>query len=105
MSSINNLNQKWRRENKLSLNPNAEGCLTDSPDYSYLDGRPTPYGVRQKNRIIKNRQYAEQIIGLTKEIDFAVERHKNLLENKKNSRQAHIEEKLKPKGLRLLRKH
>ncbi|KAJ8942525.1 hypothetical protein NQ318_005229 [Aromia moschata] len=27
------VNQKWRQERKLPANPNANGVLTDSPDY------------------------------------------------------------------------
>ncbi|KAJ8919494.1 hypothetical protein NQ315_002115 [Exocentrus adspersus] len=40
--------QKWRKQRGLPLNPNATGVLTDAPDYTFLDGRLTPYGVRQK---------------------------------------------------------
>lgn len=34
--------KKWRSERGLPVNRNAEGILTDGPDYTYLDGRPTP---------------------------------------------------------------
>ncbi|GJQ68008.1 dnk [Trypoxylus dichotomus] len=47
LSSSQNINQKWREERGLPLNPNACGVLTDRPDYSYLDGRPTPIGILQ----------------------------------------------------------
>lgn len=41
----------------LPPNPNKDKTLLDLPDYSFLDGRPTPYGSRQKLRIEKQRQY------------------------------------------------
>jgi hypothetical protein len=39
------LDQKWRDEKGLPANPNAEGPLTNLPDYTFMDGRPTPLGV------------------------------------------------------------
>lgn len=39
------VDQKWRREKKLSLNPNKESPLTYLPDFTYMDGRSTPIGV------------------------------------------------------------
>lgn len=34
--------KQWRVSKGLSANRNAEGILTDGPDYTFLDGRPTP---------------------------------------------------------------
>lgn len=34
--------KEWRVSKGLSINKNAEGILTDGPDYTFLDGRPTP---------------------------------------------------------------
>lgn len=34
--------KQYRLERGLSLHKNAEGILTDGPDYTFLDGRPTP---------------------------------------------------------------
>lgn len=42
------LSKHWREERGLSLNRNAEGILTDAPDFTYLDGRPTPLLVTIK---------------------------------------------------------
>lgn len=39
------LDQKWREERGLPANPNEFGPLTNLPDYTFLDGRPTPMGV------------------------------------------------------------
>lgn len=35
----------WRRNRRLPKNPTSSGPLTDLPDYSFMDGRPTPLGV------------------------------------------------------------
>lgn len=35
----------WRRDRRLPKNPTSSGPLTDRPDYSFMDGRPTPLGV------------------------------------------------------------
>lgn len=103
-SSTNCLDQKWRQQKGLPLNPNAQGVLTDSPDYTFLDGRPTPYGVRQRHRLEKQKEYAETVMKLSKELDFAVEHHKQKEIAETERRQQILDNKLKPKGLLLLRK-
>lgn len=85
------------------MNPNAYGVLTDSPDYTFLDGRLTPYGRRQKDRIIRQKEIRDEIISLSGEIDFAVDRHKQLQLEEEEKKQAIINRKLKPKGLHLLK--
>lgn len=40
-----NMNIIWRRNRRLPKNPTQEGPLTDLPDYTFMDGRPTPLGV------------------------------------------------------------
>ncbi|KAI4479387.1 hypothetical protein M0804_011172 [Polistes exclamans] len=102
-SYINLLKQDWRRKKGLTENPNAFGPLTNKPDYSFLDGKPTPLGVRQKSRIIKQREYAVRIHKLVGEIDYAVERHKRLQQEKEEERQRILDSKLKPKGDLLLK--
>ncbi|CAH0547188.1 unnamed protein product [Brassicogethes aeneus] len=99
---VYNINQKWRQERGLPLNPNACGVLTDGPDYTFLDGRLTPYGVRQKQRIIKQKEIAKQIIKLTGEVDFAVDRHKHLQMEEVKRKEQILNGKLKPKGVKLL---
>ncbi|XP_057665912.1 39S ribosomal protein L52, mitochondrial [Diorhabda carinulata] len=104
-SSISYFNQKWRKERGLPLNPNACGVLTDAPDYTFLDGRLTPYGEGQKERIKKQQQIKQDIIRFTDEIDFAVDRYNNLLQAEEDRKKAILDRKLKPKGINLLKKH
>ncbi|KAJ8976139.1 hypothetical protein NQ317_018111 [Molorchus minor] len=87
-------NQKWRKEKGLPMNPNSSGVLTDGPDYTYLDGRLTPYGARQRNRIIKQKEVLNDIIKLTGEIDFAVERHKQLQLTEENKQKEILSKKI-----------
>ncbi|XP_017782559.1 PREDICTED: 39S ribosomal protein L52, mitochondrial [Nicrophorus vespilloides] len=98
ISAVRPLIQKWRQDRGLPLNPNAYGVLTDKADYTYLDGRPTPYGSHQKKRILKQRELAEKIITLSKEIDFAKENHQQRLKAEQAARQAILDSKLKPKS-------
>ncbi|XP_046431232.1 39S ribosomal protein L52, mitochondrial isoform X2 [Neodiprion virginianus] len=90
--------QRWRAKKGLTANPNTFGPLTNLPDYSFKDGRPTPLGVRHRDRLEKQREYAERIIKLTQEIDYAVERHDRLQKEEAARIQAILDRKLKPKG-------
>lgn len=40
-----NFDITWRRDRRLPKNPTSTGPLTDLPDYTFMDGRPTPLGV------------------------------------------------------------
>lgn len=77
--------------------------LTDGPDYTFIDGRLTPYGINQKKRILKQKELLQDIVKLTGEIDFAVERHKQLQTDEEMKKNEILNNKLKPKGLALLR--
>jgi hypothetical protein len=48
----------------LTSNPNTFGPLTNLPDYTFKDGRSTPYGVRQFQRIRKQQCYAVCIFNI-----------------------------------------
>lgn len=47
--------------------------------------------------------FQKKIWALSKEIDFAVERHKALLQEKEEERQRKLDSKLKPKGHHVLK--
>ncbi|XP_023024702.1 mitochondrial ribosomal protein L52 [Leptinotarsa decemlineata] len=95
--------QKWRKERGLPMNPQSHNELVNRPDYSFKDGRITPYGVRQKKRMEHQRELRDQIISLSGEIDFAVERHAKLQAEEENRKKRIIDAKLKPKGSKLLK--
>lgn len=91
-------NQEWRERKGLPQNPNKDKMLLDLPDYSFVDGRPTPYGSRQKQRIEKQRYYTAKIISLTEEIDTAERLHQEKLAKQKMLAEQRIKAKLRPKG-------
>ena len=55
----------WRRKRNLN---NGYGPLADTPDWSFLDGRPAPPGTLATQRKAIQRQICERIILLLSEI-------------------------------------
>ncbi|XP_026733760.1 39S ribosomal protein L52, mitochondrial [Trichoplusia ni] len=96
--------KEWREERGLPRNRNAEGLLTDGPDFTYLDGRPTPLLKKQKKRMLLQRENASRIVELISELDFAKERYQKMEADKEQERRNIIANRLKPKGAALARK-
>nr|NP_001299365.1 39S ribosomal protein L52, mitochondrial [Papilio xuthus]BAM20050.1 mitochondrial ribosomal protein L52 [Papilio xuthus] len=96
--------KEWRVSRGLPVNRNAEGVLTDGPDYTFLDGRPTPLLHKQKLRMLKQRDFASRIVELSSELDFAKTRHEKMIEAKEEERKTILSNRLKPKGKALLNK-
>lgn len=101
-TSVNDIDQKYRKQRNLPFNPNACGVLTDGADYSYLDGKLTPLTRGQRRRVLRQEEIKQQIIALTKEVDFAVELHKQKKLQEEETKRTILEKKLKPKGIALL---
>uniref|UniRef100_A0A2S2QUN6 Large ribosomal subunit protein mL52 n=1 Tax=Sipha flava TaxID=143950 RepID=A0A2S2QUN6_9HEMI len=92
------LDLSWRKSKKLPLNPMDRGVLTDGADYVFLDGRPTPFGTKQKRKLLLQREYAKKIIELSESLDIAKERYaKKIGKNDEEIRNV-LSKKLKPKG-------
>lgn len=53
---------------------------------------------------MRQREYATEIVEKIKEIDFAKERYQKLQKQKVEEREAILNNKLKPKGIQLLKK-
>ncbi|KAG5666302.1 hypothetical protein PVAND_017853 [Polypedilum vanderplanki] len=104
-TQIQLLDQVWRRKNRLTLNPNTESPLTCLPDFSYLDGRPTPLGKNQKRRLEKQRGIAKHIVKGLDEVHFAEKRYERIQKEKAQEREQIINNKLKPKGYHLFNKN
>ncbi|XP_053963118.1 39S ribosomal protein L52, mitochondrial [Anastrepha ludens] len=98
------LDYKWREQRGLPENPNAFGPLTNLPDYSFLDGRPTPLGANQKRRLKKQQEIAAKILTLSNELDFAKKRYARIQAEKAAEKENVLKGKLKPKGYMLLKK-
>ncbi|KAL1517694.1 hypothetical protein ABEB36_001429 [Hypothenemus hampei] len=97
--------ENLRREKGLTGDPYAAKELLETPDYVFLDGRITPLGRGQQKRMMQNENAKQKIITLTKEIDFAVERHKQLLLAEEKQKLDILDRKLKPKGSALLNRN
>lgn len=54
--------------------------------------------------MLKHQEYASKIVTLCSELDFAKQRHQNMLKAKEDERKAIISNRLKPKGKALLKK-
>ncbi|XP_036332335.1 39S ribosomal protein L52, mitochondrial [Rhagoletis pomonella] len=98
------LDQKWREQKGFPGNPNAFGPVTNMPDYTFLDGRPTPLGSNQKRRIKKQQEIAAKIVTLNSELDFAKRRYARIQAERKAEKENVIKSKLKPKGHLMLKK-
>ncbi|XP_055378372.1 39S ribosomal protein L52, mitochondrial [Condylostylus longicornis] len=85
----------WR---ELGHNPNSFGPLTNLPDYTYMDGRPTPLGCNMKKRLDKQKEIAKKIVDLNKELAFAKDRHIRLQKEKSELIEKQVAAQLKPKG-------
>ncbi|KAL7643978.1 UNVERIFIED_CONTAM: hypothetical protein RMT77_005991 [Armadillidium vulgare] len=88
--------QKWFRSNITSTNP-----LVDGPDYTFLDGRRTPLRPRQRRRAQGQKEQVTRALQFMKQMDFAVERHKNANQEKLEDRRKTIEGKFKEKNISL----
>ncbi|XP_060854023.1 large ribosomal subunit protein mL52 [Rhopalosiphum padi] len=92
------LDLSWRSSKKLPLNPMDRGILTDGADYIFLDGRPTPFGMKQKRKILLQREYAKKIVELSESLDIAKERYAKKVGETEEQIKHVLERKLKPKG-------
>jgi len=92
------LDMEWRTLKKLPLNPMDRGVLTDGPDYIFLDGRPTPFGMKQKRKLLLQREYAKKIVELSQSLDIAKERYANKIGETDEKIKQVLDKKLKPKG-------
>jgi large subunit ribosomal protein L52 len=100
---VMSLNLKWREDNKLPVNPNSFGPLTNLPDYSFTDNRVVPYGIGQKNRIDKQRELLIKMKKLVNEVDNAILKNEQLKLKAEEEKQKILNSKLKKKGTKTLK--
>ncbi|XP_041375512.1 39S ribosomal protein L52, mitochondrial-like [Gigantopelta aegis] len=96
-SAVHLAGGRWRVERGLPENNNRYGPLTDLPDYSFVDGRPTPIGRGQLRRKQTNLELAKRIQKLVGEVNFAKERYQKIQEDAQKERERLLKRKLKPK--------
>ncbi|MPC08650.1 39S ribosomal protein L52, mitochondrial [Portunus trituberculatus] len=92
------------REGSIAIltNLGAHGPLIDGPDYTFLDGRPTPLRIGQIRRARAQREAATKVVQLMSEVQFAIQREKQLKQEQEDTRQQTIASKLKAKGHKML---
>ncbi|XP_067634191.1 large ribosomal subunit protein mL52 [Eurosta solidaginis] len=103
-TAVRSIDQKWREQKGLPVNSNAFGPLTNLPDYTFLDGRPTPLGSNQKRRLQKQQEIAVKIVNLSGELDFAKKRYARIQAEQAAAKESVVKGKLKPKGHLMLKK-
>ncbi|XP_045133559.1 39S ribosomal protein L52, mitochondrial-like isoform X2 [Portunus trituberculatus] len=86
----------------FKTNLGAHGPLIDGPDYTFLDGRPTPLRIGQIRRARAQREAATKVVQLMSEVQFAIQREKQLKQEQEDTRQQTIASKLKAKGHKML---
>ncbi|XP_015911644.1 large ribosomal subunit protein mL52 [Parasteatoda tepidariorum] len=89
---------EWRIKHGIPAKGAEYGPLTDLPDWSYADGRPAPLSEGQKRKIRLNKEYCEQIIKLSKEVDEVNELNMEKALKEESLRQKAIKNRLKQKG-------
>ncbi|KAK3086678.1 hypothetical protein FSP39_021803 [Pinctada imbricata] len=62
---------KWRLSSGQARDNTKYGSLTDGPDYTYLDGRPTPLSKGQMKRREERINTTNKVMQLLKEVDYA----------------------------------
>eukprot|EP00053_Salpingoeca_punica_P012371 m.110894 g.110894 ORF g.110894 m.110894 type:complete len:101 (-) comp15932_c0_seq3:137-439(-) len=65
--------QKYRVMNGKARSGNEYGTLTDTPDWSYLDGRPAPSSLRQLKRSEKQQFVQLRMAQLLQEVNNATQ--------------------------------
>ncbi|KAL5021836.1 hypothetical protein ScPMuIL_000991 [Solemya velum] len=90
---------KWRLSKGAAINGSSYGVLTDLPDYTFLDGRPTPLSARQKRRRVERMELAKRVVSLVKEMEFGKANHRNRKQQEQERREHILQNKLKPKAI------
>ncbi|KAJ1529253.1 hypothetical protein ONE63_006053 [Megalurothrips usitatus] len=93
---------RWRVSVGLPAALNDVKEFKDYPDFSYVDGRPTPVTPYQLKEIKRQRALAASAVKHLKEIKYIEERHMKKIQSAEAERRLIIESKLKPKGDQLL---
>nr|XP_054763473.1 39S ribosomal protein L52, mitochondrial-like [Lytechinus pictus] len=90
--------KKWRESQGLGRSGNEYGPLTDNPDWSFADGRPSPPQPHQLRRKEEQRELAEQIDVLSKEILQGKVKYQEKMKGERRKEELRVGMRLKPKG-------
>ncbi|XP_033755586.1 39S ribosomal protein L52, mitochondrial-like [Pecten maximus] len=92
---------EWRIKQGKAMDGATYGPLTDLPDYTYLDGRPTPLSTGQLRRREMNKEMAKNVMQMMGELEF-IQKTSEEKRQKKKDREIKTKNMLsfKPKGKR-----
>ncbi|XP_076449329.1 large ribosomal subunit protein mL52-like [Babylonia areolata] len=91
--------RKWGLENFPREDRSRQrSALYDLPDFTYLDGRPTPLTKEQLEKKEKNYHLAKRIVMLVNEMEQAKSTHLKRIEAEDTRRKDIIGSKLKQKS-------
>ncbi|KAL3859172.1 hypothetical protein ACJMK2_009404 [Sinanodonta woodiana] len=88
----------YRLKRGQAINKTRYGPLTDLPDFTFLDGRPTPLAPGQKRRLDEKKQMTTVIMKMLHEMDSAETYFKEKQMEEKQHREEIISKKFKPKS-------
>ncbi|XP_060063107.1 large ribosomal subunit protein mL52-like [Ylistrum balloti] len=90
---------EWRIKQGKAMDGLTYGPLTDLPDYTYLDGRPTPLSKGQLRRREMNKEMAKNAMKMLKELDLTKTAYMEKQQKRKEKkRQSKNRVDMKPKG-------
>ncbi|XP_028851664.1 large ribosomal subunit protein mL52 isoform X1 [Denticeps clupeoides] len=95
--------RSWRLQHGLPCRGSEYGPLTDLPDWSYADGRPSPPMKGQIRRRKEREEFARRVVSLSSEIDNGMQRWRDGKEEEKRLEERKKSLLLKPKGKLLLK--
>ncbi|PAA59258.1 hypothetical protein BOX15_Mlig019352g3 [Macrostomum lignano] len=88
----------YRLRRGLPPNGNERGPLTDLPDWTFADGRPTPFSTSgQQRRHAANRQVAQQALAAMESVDLAAKADE-LRQRVQQAEAERLRPGLRPKG-------
>ncbi|KAK3610031.1 hypothetical protein CHS0354_032380 [Potamilus streckersoni] len=97
-SSSRGFGAVYRLKRGQAINKTRYGPLTDLPDFTFLDGRPTPLAPGQKRRLDEKKQMTTVIMKMLQEIDTAETYFKEKQMEEKEQRDKILSKQFKPKS-------
>ncbi|CAL1279415.1 unnamed protein product [Larinioides sclopetarius] len=88
----------WRLRKGLPARGREYGPITDCPEWSYADGRPAPLQEARKRKIKLQKEYLDNIIKCTKEVDKCIDLNHQKAAKEESLRRNAIQNRLKRKG-------
>ncbi|XP_074838844.1 LOW QUALITY PROTEIN: large ribosomal subunit protein mL52 [Carettochelys insculpta] len=89
---------RWRAEQGLAPSSSGYGPLRDLPDWSFVDGRPTPPWKGQIRRRQEDEAFARRVAMLARELDEGLRRWREQQRRTQEAEEQMTQKQLQPKG-------